>query len=86
MQHLLLLALFCLLHWQLFNELNARSITDDWHILRGIHTNYIFVSIIVFTVIMQVFIVQVGGEFTKTTGLSTLQWVRQAGRLSTWLL
>lgn len=59
---------------QVFNELNARNIEDDINILHGLHTNPIFIGVIVVTVGLQIFIVEVGGEFTKTTGLAIEHW------------
>jgi len=60
---------------QIFNEFNARSITDDWKVFRGLHTNAIFLGVILVTIALQVFIVEVGGLFTKTSPLSPMQWV-----------
>lgn len=60
---------------QLFNEFNARSIEDDWNVFRGLSKNWLFMAIIFATVGMQAFIVEVGGDFTKTTGLSGIHWL-----------
>ncbi|KAA0157310.1 hypothetical protein FNF27_05037 [Cafeteria roenbergensis] len=59
---------------QVFNEINARNIGDEMNVFRGLHTNPIFIGVIVVTVGLQVFIVEVGGEFTKTTGLEAAHW------------
>jgi magnesium-transporting ATPase (P-type) len=60
---------------QIFNEFNARSITDDWNVFTGLSTNPVFVGVIIFTVVLQVFLVQFTGVFTKTSPLSASQWL-----------
>ncbi|CAN0545050.1 unnamed protein product [Ectocarpus sp. 12 AP-2014] len=60
---------------QIFNELNARSIFDDWNIFRGLHKNPLFAAVIVITVILQFLIVETGAEFTKTAHLSSKEWL-----------
>lgn len=59
---------------QVFNELNARSIGDDMNVFKGLGSNVMFMAIIVFTVVTQVFIVQFGGDFTRTVPLSAEEW------------
>jgi len=59
---------------QIFNEFNARSITDDIDILKGLGKNPMFQIIIVFTVIVQYLIVEYGGDFTKTVPLDWGEW------------
>merc|ERR1711871_348224 len=60
---------------QVFNEFNARSIKHDWKALFvGLTRNPMFCLVIFFTVLFQVFVVHVGGDFTKTTGLSSAHW------------
>ncbi len=63
--------IFC----QVFNEYTARSITNEWNICRGILTNYIFFGVSVVTICLQIFLVEVGGEFVKTTPLTPTQWL-----------
>ncbi|CAM9967053.1 unnamed protein product [Hapterophycus canaliculatus] len=60
---------------QIFNELNARSIFDDWNVLRGMHKNPLFVAVIIITVVLQYLIVEMGSEFTKTAHLSSREWL-----------
>ena len=60
---------------QLFNEFNARRINSDWNVFHGLFTNWLFVAVIFATIGLQFFIVEVGGEFTKTTGLSWELWL-----------
>jgi len=64
---------------QVFNELNARQIGDDWNVLKGLGSNTMFLAVVAFTVLAQVFIVESGGDFTKTVGLSAEQWLRTVG-------
>ena len=64
---------------QVFNELNARSISDDMNVLAGILKNYMFILVIVFTVVMQYIIIEYGGDFTKTTPLTAEEWKRTVG-------
>lgn len=65
----------CFVFAQLFNEFNARRIGDDWNVFRGLHKNYLFLAVIVITIGLQAFIVEVGGQFTKTEGLSFELWL-----------
>eukprot|EP00752_Nemacystus_decipiens_P003489 g3222.t1 len=60
---------------QIFNELNARSIFDDWNILRGLHKNPLFIGVIIVTTLLQYLIVEMGAEFTKTAHLSSREWL-----------
>ena len=59
---------------QIFNEFNARSIGSDWNCYRGILQSKMFGLVIIMTLGLQVFIVGVGGEFTRTIMLSGSQW------------
>jgi magnesium-transporting ATPase (P-type) len=61
---------------QVFNELNARSIGDQLNVFLDLHRNILFLSIIIFTAVAQVFIVQFGGEFVRTAPLSGDQWMK----------
>ncbi len=65
----------CVCDWrQVFNEFNARSIGNDTRVYHGLHKNGIFMAIIIITIGLQIFIVEVGGRFTSTTGLSIEHW------------
>jgi len=63
---------------QIFNEFNARSIGDDWNIFYGLERNKIFILIIFITIGLQIFIIEIGGDFTKTAGLTAYQWIVSA--------
>ena len=64
---------------QIFNEFNARDIRDKWNVYAGLETNPLFIGVIVLTLALQVFIVEVGGDFTRTTGLSVEHWFETIG-------
>jgi len=59
---------------QVFNEFNARVVTNAINVFSGIFKNFIFVGILLATAAMQVVIVEFGGTFLETTGLSARQW------------
>lgn len=61
---------------QIFNEYNARSISNDPNVFRGLQRNPIFLMISVVTVIGQYFLVQHGGDFVKTTPLDIDTWYK----------
>jgi len=61
---------------QIFNEFNARSIGNEFNILRGVFMNPIFLVIILFTVVAQVALVEYGGEFVRTAEMTNEQWVK----------
>jgi len=60
---------------QVFNEINSRKVNLQWNVFDGILTNYIFVSILVITCIVQFLIVQFGGPAVRTVELTFVQWV-----------
>ncbi|RHY33037.1 hypothetical protein DYB32_001924 [Aphanomyces invadans] len=59
---------------QVFNEINARSVTNDWRVLNGFMSNSMFLFILVMTIVCQVLIVEFGGNFTKTSPLDAAMW------------
>ena len=59
---------------QLFNEFNSRRLFNEWNIISGLQKNPIFVAVIVLTLGMQVFLVQVAGKFVGTIPLSWEHW------------
>lgn len=63
---------------QVVNEFNARSIGNDFDVFRGLHKNFTFIAIIVFTLVAQFGIVQFGGDFVKTVPLTRFEWKRCA--------
>jgi len=59
---------------QLFNEFNARVVTQKLNVFSGVHTNVIFVGIIIITALLQALLVQFGGSFVETVKLDAQQW------------
>ena len=64
---------------QIFNEYTARSIGDDPNCLKDIHKNYIFFIVTIVTIGCQIFLIEVGGEFVKTSPLTMSQWLVTIG-------
>ncbi|PIN06164.1 Calcium transporting ATPase [Handroanthus impetiginosus] len=58
---------------QLFNEVNSREM-EKINVLQGILGNYVFVSVLVSTVLFQIIIVEFLGTFANTTPLTLMQW------------
>lgn len=56
--------------------MNARSISSDFNIFRGLAQNPLFVGIIIFTSIAQYFLVEFGGDFVRTCSLTHDQWLK----------
>ena len=61
---------------QIFNEFNARSITSDPNVFKGILSNPIFLGVILFTCCTQYGLVEYGGDFVHTVPLTYDQWVK----------
>jgi magnesium-transporting ATPase (P-type) len=64
---------------QVFNEYNAKSIHSDWNIFSDMLTNHIFLGVTVVTIALQIMLVEVGGEFIKTSPLTISQWLITIG-------
>jgi len=60
---------------QLFNEINCRKLYDELNVFEGIFKNWIFHGIMIFTIGVQILIVEFGGDATKTTSLDLYQWL-----------
>eukprot|EP01118_Nematostelium_gracile_P018615 TRINITY_DN832_c0_g1_i2.p1 TRINITY_DN832_c0_g1~~TRINITY_DN832_c0_g1_i2.p1 ORF type:complete len:1035 (-),score=320.40 TRINITY_DN832_c0_g1_i2:105-3209(-) len=60
---------------QLFNEINARVLSDDFNVFRGIHKNPIFGAVLVVSIIIQALLIEFGFAFAHTTSLDALQWL-----------
>jgi hypothetical protein len=63
--------IFC----QFFNEYNARNIFDELNAFRGLATNHIFLLVSIVTLLCQIFLIELGGEFVKTSPLTLMQWL-----------
>jgi len=60
---------------QIFNEFNARQIKNDPNILAGITGSKMFLFVIIVTVLFQIFIVEVGGDWVRTTHIKFEYWI-----------
>jgi magnesium-transporting ATPase (P-type) len=64
----------------LFSFIHTHSLTPslffaaEFNILRGIFTNIVFHSVMIFTIVVQFLIVQYGGDFAQTRPLTAKQW------------
>jgi len=54
---------------QIFNEINSRKVNQEFNVFSGIFTNWIFIGVIIFTVVAQMIIVEFGGEALNTVSL-----------------
>lgn len=63
--------IFC----QLFNEISSRSLTNEVDFFDGILKDKMFSGIIALSVLIQIFIVTLGGSFMKTKPLNSKQWL-----------
>ena len=59
---------------QLFNQLNARKVSDESDVADGLATAPLFLSVLGAEAILQVVIVQFGGEAFSTVALDPVQW------------
>lgn len=60
---------------QIFNEYNSKSIHSDWDVFSDIPTNPIFMAVTVITIALQIMLIEVGGEFIRTSPLTLNQWL-----------
>jgi magnesium-transporting ATPase (P-type) len=59
---------------QIFNEYTSRNLFDDVDCISGVVTNPMFIGVSVFSAVLQVVIVEFGGDFTSTSSLTAAQW------------
>jgi len=64
---------------QVFNEINSRKVDLQKNVFEGIFTNWIFVGIICTTVVVQILIVQFGGQAIRCAPLNWIQWLYCVG-------
>ena len=62
--------IFC----QLWNEYTSRKLFDEWNMFEGVQNNPMFMFVSLVSVALQVMLVQVGGEWVKTSPLNVEQW------------
>ena len=58
---------------QIFNEINCRKIDNRFNVFQGFFKNYLFLFILILTIVVQIFIVQFGGKFAQTSPLTLNQ-------------
>lgn len=51
---------------QIFNQINARKLTEEFNIFGGIARNWLFLGVSAVTVLVQMAMVDLGGRITKT--------------------
>ena len=60
---------------QLFNQINARKLHHEWNLFKGLCGSRIFVSIMVVELAVQAIIIEFGGPWFHTDGLSATSWI-----------
>ncbi|KAH7285103.1 hypothetical protein KP509_33G012900 [Ceratopteris richardii] len=68
----------CFVFCQVFNEINARRM-DELNVFTGLWNNKVFLYVILFTVVVQVLLVEFCGSFTSTVHLSWQRWLLCVG-------
>jgi len=64
---------------QVFNEYTSKNLGDDWDVFSTIPENPIFIAVSVVTVLLQILLIEVGGEFMQTSPLTASQWLITIG-------
>ena len=65
--------------FQLFNLFNARRIHDQWDLLKNFHNSSTGILMLTIIVILQIILVEVGGDAFQTTPLTVEQWFVNIG-------
>lgn len=62
---------------QVFNEFNSRKVNEEFNVFHNIHTNFIFLGVMIVTVIVQIMVVEVPGinDFVGCTHQTASQWL-----------
>jgi len=59
---------------QFFNQINARKIEEgELNVFSGFFSNWLFIGVVAFTILVQIALVEVGGKIVKTYPLTTSQ-------------
>ena len=66
---------FSSLNFQLFNEYTSRKLYNEWNPFDGVMKNKMFLLVSVASLGLQIFLIQVGGDFVKTSPLTLYQWL-----------
>ena len=60
---------------QFFNEYTSRKLWNEFNIFSGIEKNKMFAIVSIVTFGLQIFLIEVGGDFVKTSPLTLIQWL-----------
>ena len=60
---------------QLWNLFNAKMFPSSESLLKGFSSNKAFIAIVIFIFILQVVLVEVGGELMRTTHIGVYNWI-----------
>ena len=66
---------FFSLNFQLFNEYTSRKLYNEWNPFDGVMKNKMFLLVSIASLGLQIFLIQVGGDFVKTSPLTLYQWL-----------
>jgi len=72
-QHTIIFNTFVLA--QLFNEINSRKLGDELNMFSGFFTNWIFITVMAITVVVQALLVQFAGVWAQTYPLNFHEWI-----------
>mmetsp|Transcript_18345 Transcript_18345/g.27311 ORF Transcript_18345/g.27311 Transcript_18345/m.27311 type:complete len:932 (+) Transcript_18345:1-2796(+) len=59
----------------LWNEINSRKVNGEQNVFSGLTTNWVFIAVIVFTIAVQILVVEFGGVAFQTAPLSWDEWI-----------
>jgi hypothetical protein len=62
-----------------FNEYTSRKLFDEWNMFEGVLKNRMFLYVSLISIGLQIFLVQLGGEWVKTSPLTLNQWIGTIG-------
>jgi magnesium-transporting ATPase (P-type) len=57
-----------------FNEYTMKNLFDEWNFIPSVLSNPVFLMVSAFTFGCQIFLIEMGGEFLKTSPLTLSQW------------
>eukprot|EP01038_Epipyxis_sp_PR26KG_P006057 gene6057-8339_t len=60
---------------QVFNEYTSRKLFDELNMFEGVASNTIFIAVSIVSIGCQIFLIEVGGVFVKTSPLSPINWL-----------
>ena len=66
---------FFSLNFQLFNEYTSRKLYNEWNPFDGVMKNKMFLLVSIASLGLQIFLIEVGGDFVKTSPLTLYQWL-----------